>query len=175
MIPFVSLGCGWGGSLSQLSLDGLKLPGQVYSAVTPWAGGVGSLSPGQPSESVTLWPPILASLLPCIHLFNSATTYFWLQQNESLLTELQTPLTLISFSDFNWLQLLSNTHTTPVVLPFLHKCLITACVGPYSLQAETDRMQCGQCFSLSSSPPRLRWKHHAILTCWSIASLENSL
>lgn len=111
MIPFVSLGCGWGGSLSQLSLDGLKLPGQVYSAVTPWAGGAGSLSPGQPSESVTLWPPILASLLPCIHLFNSATTYFWLQQNESLLTELQTPLTLISFSDFNWLQLLSNTHT----------------------------------------------------------------
>lgn len=57
----------------------------------------------------------------------------------------------------------------------LRKCLITARVGPNMLQAETHRTQCGQCFSLSPSPPSSRRKHHAILTCCSAASPEKSL
>lgn len=52
---------------------------------------------------------------------------------------------------------------------------LSFCVGPYMLQAETDRRQCGKCFSLSLSPPPLQWKHHGILTCCSTTSPENSL
>lgn len=51
-------------SLSQLSLYGLKLPGQVYSAVSPCAAGPGSvesswiLSVSSTSNSVTLLTPL---------------------------------------------------------------------------------------------------------------------
>lgn len=130
------------------------------------------LSAGAPSDCVTPWPH-LAAPLPYIHLFNTATTYSWQQQNESWLAELQTPHN-------SYLSLTSTHHNCCLALYspctfILRKCPITACVGPYMLQAETDRMQCGKCFSLSPSPPPSQWKHHGILTCCSATSPENSL
>lgn len=177
MIPFVSLGCGRGGSLSKLSLDGLKLPSQVYSAVTPCAEGAGRaephrlLSTGPPSDCVTPWPH-LAAPLPCIHLFNIAITYSWPQQNESWLIQLQTPLPLIPFSDFNLPHLSSCAQLSLYFLSLQMTCswpvlALTCC------RQKEDRMQCGKCFT--RSPSSHSKKHHGIFTCYSTASPENSL
>lgn len=56
MIPSVSLRRRRGGSLSQLCPDGLKLPGQVYSAVTPFARESGAESAAPLSAGANLGP-----------------------------------------------------------------------------------------------------------------------
>lgn len=131
MIPFVSSRCSRGGSLSQLSLDVLKLPGQVYSAVTPFAAGAGRVELNRPgsylqAQTRTLWHRDPTSPLRCLYI------YTHLFNNIFLDSELQTPdphsccLSLYSSCIF-----------------VLCKCLITAWFGSYMLQAETDRMQRG--------------------------------
>lgn len=59
-IPCVSLVCSCTESLSQLSLYGLKLPGQVYSTVSPCAAGPGRVKSSwilsQPPTHWHRWP-----------------------------------------------------------------------------------------------------------------------
>lgn len=97
-IPCVSLVCSCRESFSQLSLHGLKLPGQVYSAVSPCAAGPGSvespwiLSVSSTSSSVTPLTPL--HNLTALHELK----YSWLQ----LTHKYQKHLSLISFTDFNF-------------------------------------------------------------------------
>lgn len=114
MIPFVSLRCSRRGSLSQLSLDGLKLPGQVYSAVTPCAAGAGRAELSRPDSYLQVQPWTLRhrdppSPLRCLTCFIDKFL---------AATELPTPLTLAC-------------HKCCLALYFsLHFCcLITACFG----------------------------------------------
>lgn len=181
MIPLVSLGCGRGGSLSQLSLDGLMLPGQVYSAVTPWAGGAswaghespGLLSAGPPLDFVTLWPH-LAAPPPCMHLLNTATKH--IPGCRGMKVDSQNFRHLwprLPFSDFNSPQPLSYT-----LIPLVPLYFINVWSRPvFALTCRRQNQTEGDVVNVSHfppSPPRSQWKHHGILTCRGSAASPGS-
>lgn len=126
-IPCVSLVCSCTESLSQLSLYGLKLPGQVYSTVSPCAAGPGWVESAwilsQPPTQWHRWPHFT---IPSPY---TRTKIFPAGENGGI-GHIGALLLLLTFT------------LQPLVLFF---CNVPACFG-YKLytQAENEGMQCYQ-------------------------------
>lgn len=139
MILFVSLGCSWGRSLYQLSLDGRKLPAQVYSPVTRWAVDVGLaelarlLSAGPHRVSVREWPKLPVPLAHC--LFNTSAN-FGPQQSQTL--ERQN----CSSPGLEWLHLISFQIN-------IHRLLNRACVLSKWTQTECSAVSVSNILNFS--------------------------